>query len=54
MCLGVAKFVEGSLQEALDYFRRGFLIYQRDYHLNRHLYMCLIKLGLMKEASDFA
>lgn len=53
MCLGVERYMQGSLQEALDYFRRGFLLYQRDYHLNRYLYTCLIGLGQHKEAAEF-
>jgi len=50
LCLGVERYVAGHLQEALDYFRRAFLLYQRDYHLNRYLYACLIGLNRHAEA----
>lgn len=29
-------------------------MYQRDYHLNRYLYACLIGLNQHKEAAEFA
>lgn len=53
ICLGVERYIFGEIPEALTFFKRAFAIYQRDYHINRYLYLCLIKLSQIGEAEKF-
>ena len=52
-CMGYFYFKQGNYERGLNFLKEAFVINQNHYHLNRAIFISLIKTGELKEAYGF-
>ena len=52
-CMGFFYFKQGNYERALNFLKEAFVMNQGHYHLNRVIFIALIKTGAIKEANGF-